>query len=111
MAGPARVTQPASGAAGGATRLLSQFTRSTSDDVVEKGAACGPVVQVTAVAISVTRAARQRERLRQLVVREEVGGPGPLDPAADLLGVLARARVFVAAGGYYSFVEAGRWRQ
>ena len=31
--------------------------------------------------------------------------------AADLVGVLARDHVIVAAGGYYSFVEAGRWRR
>lgn len=33
-----------------------------------------------------------------------------LRAAADLVGVLARDHVIVAAGGYYSFVEAGRWR-
>jgi DNA repair protein RadC len=27
------------------------------------------------------------------------------------VGVLARDHVIVAAGGYYSFVEAGRWRR
>ena len=31
--------------------------------------------------------------------------------AAELVGVLARDHVIVAAGGYYSFVEAGRWRR
>ncbi len=31
--------------------------------------------------------------------------------AADLVGVLARDHVIVASGGYYSFVEAGRWRR
>jgi DNA repair protein RadC len=32
-----------------------------------------------------------------------------LRAGADLVGVLARDHVIVAAGGYYSFVEAGRW--
>jgi DNA repair protein RadC len=32
-----------------------------------------------------------------------------LRAAAELVGVLARDHVIVAAGGYYSFVEAGRW--
>jgi DNA repair protein RadC len=31
--------------------------------------------------------------------------------AAELVGVLTRDHVIVAAGGYYSFVEAGRWRR
>jgi DNA repair protein RadC len=34
-----------------------------------------------------------------------------LRAAADLVGVLARDHVIVAAGGYFSFVEAGRWRR
>jgi DNA repair protein RadC len=34
-----------------------------------------------------------------------------LRAAAELVGVLARDHVIVAAGGYYSFVEAGRWRR
>ena len=34
-----------------------------------------------------------------------------LRAAADLVGVLARDHVIVAASGYYSFVEAGRWRR
>ncbi len=34
-----------------------------------------------------------------------------LRAAASLVGVLARDRVIVAAGGYYSFVEAGRWKR
>jgi DNA repair protein RadC len=34
-----------------------------------------------------------------------------LRAAAELVGVLARDHVVVAAGGYYSFVEAGRWRR
>jgi DNA repair protein RadC len=29
--------------------------------------------------------------------------------AAELIGVVARDHVIVAAKGYYSFVEAGRW--
>jgi DNA repair protein RadC len=33
-----------------------------------------------------------------------------LRAAAELVGVVARDHVIVAAGGYYSFVEAGRWR-
>jgi DNA repair protein RadC len=32
-----------------------------------------------------------------------------LRAAAELVGVVARDHVIVAAGGYYSFVEAGRW--
>jgi DNA repair protein RadC len=34
-----------------------------------------------------------------------------LRAGAELVGVLARDHVIVAAGGYYSFVEAGRWRR
>jgi DNA repair protein RadC len=34
-----------------------------------------------------------------------------LRAAADLVGVLARDHVIVATTGYYSFVEAGRWRR
>jgi DNA repair protein RadC len=34
-----------------------------------------------------------------------------LRAAADVVGVLARDHVIVAAAGYYSFVEAGRWRR
>ena len=34
-----------------------------------------------------------------------------LRAGADLVGVLARDHVVIAAGGYYSFVEAGRWRR
>jgi DNA repair protein RadC len=34
-----------------------------------------------------------------------------LHAGADLVGVMARDHVIVAAGGYYSFVEAGRWRR
>jgi DNA repair protein RadC len=34
-----------------------------------------------------------------------------LRAAAEVVGVLARDHVVVAAGGYYSFVEAGRWRR
>ncbi len=34
-----------------------------------------------------------------------------LRAACELVGVLARDHVIVAAGGYYSFVEAGRWRR
>jgi DNA repair protein RadC len=34
-----------------------------------------------------------------------------LRAAAELVGVLARDHVIVAPGGYYSFVEAGRWRR
>ena len=34
-----------------------------------------------------------------------------LRAAADLVGVVARDHVIVATGGYYSFVEAGRWRR
>jgi DNA repair protein RadC len=34
-----------------------------------------------------------------------------LRAAAELVGVLTRDHVIVAAAGYYSFVEAGRWRR
>ena len=34
-----------------------------------------------------------------------------LRAASELVGVLARDHVIVATGGYYSFVEAGRWRR
>jgi DNA repair protein RadC len=34
-----------------------------------------------------------------------------LRAASDLIGVMARDHVIVAAGGYYSFVEAGRWHR
>jgi DNA repair protein RadC len=34
-----------------------------------------------------------------------------LRAAAEMVGVLARDHVIVASGGYYSFVEAGRWRR
>ncbi len=34
-----------------------------------------------------------------------------LRAAAEVVGVLARDHVIVAAGGYYSFVEAGRWKR
>jgi DNA repair protein RadC len=34
-----------------------------------------------------------------------------LRTASELVGVLARDHVIVAASGYYSFVEAGRWRR
>ena len=34
-----------------------------------------------------------------------------LRAAAELVGVLARDHVIVSAGGYFSFVEAGRWRR
>jgi DNA repair protein RadC len=34
-----------------------------------------------------------------------------LRAAAEVVGVLARDHVIVATGGYYSFLEAGRWRR
>ncbi len=34
-----------------------------------------------------------------------------LRAAAELVGVVARDHVIIGAGGYYSFVEAGRWRR
>lgn len=34
-----------------------------------------------------------------------------LHAAAELVGVVARDHVIVATGGYYSWVEAGRWRR
>jgi DNA repair protein RadC len=33
-----------------------------------------------------------------------------LRAASELVGVCARDHVIIASGGYYSFVEAGRWR-
>jgi DNA repair protein RadC len=33
-----------------------------------------------------------------------------LRAASELVGIVARDHVIVATGGYYSFVEAGRWR-
>ena len=33
-----------------------------------------------------------------------------LRAASELVGIMARDHVIVAAGGYFSFVEAGRWR-
>ncbi len=49
------------------------------------------------------------------------GEPGPsaddvllterLRAASDLVGLVARDHVIVAAGGYFSFVEAGRWHR
>jgi DNA repair protein RadC len=42
---------------------------------------------------------------------EDVDLTERLRAGADLVGVLARDHVIVAAGGYYSFVEAGRWRR
>jgi DNA repair protein RadC len=42
---------------------------------------------------------------------EDVDLTDRLRAAAELVGVLARDHVIVAAGGYYSFVEAGRWRR
>jgi DNA repair protein RadC len=34
-----------------------------------------------------------------------------LRAASELVGVTARDHVIVASGGYYSLVEAGRWRR
>jgi DNA repair protein RadC len=34
-----------------------------------------------------------------------------LRTASELVGVVARDHVIVASGGYFSFVEAGRWRR
>ncbi len=34
-----------------------------------------------------------------------------LRAAAEVVGILARDHVIVATGGYYSFLEAGRWRR
>jgi DNA repair protein RadC len=34
-----------------------------------------------------------------------------LRAASELVGVIARDHVIVASGGYFSFVEAGRWRR
>jgi DNA repair protein RadC len=34
-----------------------------------------------------------------------------LRAAAELVGIVARDHVIVATGGYFSFVEAGRWRR
>jgi RHS repeat-associated protein len=46
-AGLASLVRPTSGAAGGATRLLSQFTRSTVDDVVGSAGRLSPGGQIT----------------------------------------------------------------
>jgi len=42
---------------------------------------------------------------------EDHGLTERLCAAAELVGVVARDHVIVAADGYYSFVEAGRWRR
>ncbi len=42
---------------------------------------------------------------------EDVDLTERLRAAADLVGVVARDHLIVASGGYYSFVEAGRWRR
>jgi DNA repair protein RadC len=42
---------------------------------------------------------------------EDVDLTGRLRAAADLVEVLAREHFVVAAGGYYSFVGAGRWKR
>ncbi len=42
---------------------------------------------------------------------EDVEMTERLRAGADLLGVMARDHVIVAAGSYYSFVEAERWRR
>ena len=52
-----------------------------------------------------TRAATPPRAPEDLDLTERLRG------AADLVGVLARDHVIVAAGGYYSFVESGRWRR
>jgi len=42
---------------------------------------------------------------------EDVALTDRLRAAAELVGVVARDHVIVATGGYYSFVEAGRWHR
>lgn len=42
---------------------------------------------------------------------EDVDLTERLRAAAEIVGVLARDHVIVASGGYFSFVEAGRWRR
>jgi len=42
---------------------------------------------------------------------EDVALTDRLREASELLGLVARDHVIVATGGYYSFVEAGRWRR
>ncbi|MBI5068696.1 MAG: DNA repair protein RadC [Deltaproteobacteria bacterium] len=42
---------------------------------------------------------------------EDVALTDRLREAAELVGVVARDHVIVATGGYFSFVEAGRWRR
>jgi DNA repair protein RadC len=42
---------------------------------------------------------------------EDVDLTERLRAGAELVGVVARDHVIVATGGYYSFVEAGRWRR
>ena len=42
---------------------------------------------------------------------EDVDLTHRLRAAADLVGILARDHVIIGASGYFSFVEAGRWRR
>jgi len=42
---------------------------------------------------------------------EDVDLTERLRAAAELVGIAARDHVIVATGGYFSFVEAGRWRR
>lgn len=42
---------------------------------------------------------------------EDVDLTERLRTAAELVGVVARDHVIIASSGYYSFVEAGRWRR
>jgi DNA repair protein RadC len=42
---------------------------------------------------------------------ENVSLTDRLRAGSELVGVVARDHVIVATGGYYSFVEAGRWRR
>jgi len=42
---------------------------------------------------------------------EDVALTDRLREASELVGVVARDHVIVASGGYFSFVEAGRWRR
>ena len=42
---------------------------------------------------------------------EDVALTERLRAASELVGVVARDHVIVATGGYFSFVEAGRWRR
>ncbi|WP_157376718.1 hypothetical protein [Anaeromyxobacter sp. K] len=63
----ARLTRPASEAAGDATRLLPQFTRSTVDDVIGSAGRLSPGGQITEGARAIAKEGRARSVWRVLV--------------------------------------------